>query len=135
MAAPTLTIRKLAESEELVLLEGLISSGGTTEMAATKFADMSEYTIGGNPVSLSINKVEWSLENMNVKLLFDANTDDEGITLSGIGKYDFSKIGGIKNPKSTGYTGDIMLATYGVLINAAEDTVGSIILECKKLKY
>lgn len=135
MAAPILTIRKLAEDSEVVLLEGLISSGGTTDMSATKFADMSEYTIGGEAISLSINRIWWSCSNMSVKLLFDADTDDEGISLSKTGSYDFSSIEGIKNPKSTGFTGDIMLATYGVTINAAEDTISSVILECKKIRY
>jgi hypothetical protein len=135
MAAPSLTVRLLAESADYILLEGLISSGGDAELSATKFADMSEYTAGGASTVLTINKVDWALSNMNAKLLFDADTDDAGITLSGTGKYDFSAVHGIKNPRAAGYTGDIMLATYGVVINAAEDTIGSVILECKKLRY
>jgi len=135
MAAPSLTVRLLAESADTVLLEGLISSGGDAELTATKFADMSEYTIGGVATTLSINKINWSLSNMSVRLLFDATTDDAGITLSKTGSYDFSAVKGIKNPKSSGFTGDIMLATYGVVINAAEDTVGSVILECGKIRY
>jgi len=135
MAAPTLTIRLLAEDYDTVLLEGLISSGGTTDMSATKFADMSEYTIGGVATTLSINRIWWSCSNMSIKLLFDADTDDEGISLSKTGSYDFSSIEGIKNPKSSGFTGDIMLATYGVTINVSEDTISSIILECKKIRY
>lgn len=134
MAAPSLTIRLLAENEHTVLLEGLISSGGDAELTATKFADVSAYTIGGASVSLSIRKINWSLSNLNIKLLFDATTDDEGIHLSKTGSYDFSAINGIKNPSSSGVTGDIMLATYGVLINAAEDTIGSIVLECGKIR-
>ena len=134
MAAPSLTVNLLAEDKDIVLLEGLISPGGTVELTATKFADMSAYTIGGASTSLSIRRVEWSLEGMNIRLLFDADTDDGGIHLSKTGKYDFSKIHGIKNPKSTGFTGDIMLATYGVLINAALPSIGSVILECEKVR-
>ena len=134
MAAPNLTVKLLAESASTVLLEGLISSGGDAELTATKFVDMSEYVIGGASTSLSIRKINWSLSNLNIKLLFDATTDDEGIHLSKTGSYDFSAINGIKNPASSGFTGDIMLATYGVLINAAEDTIGSIVLECGKIR-
>ena len=51
-----------------------------------------------------------------VQLLFDATANDVALTLNpGSGNMDFTKFGGISNPKSTGYTGDILLTNTGTV--------------------
>jgi len=63
-------------------------------------------------VSVVIDKIEWNIQGLNwVKLLFDATTDDEIITMSGGGEIDYSDVGGFADPKTTGTTGDVVLST------------------------
>ena len=92
-------------------------SDGTGE-AAVKKVDIS--TLGGPegtdvaPVSFAIKSCEWAIQGITtVKILFDATSDDVGLLLNpGNGYADFAS--SYKNdPKSTGFTGDIMLTTAG----------------------
>ena len=50
---------------------------------------------------------------MQVRLLWDHDTDDEIATLSGGGAFDWSSIGGLTDPRSAGGTGDVLLTTNG----------------------
>jgi hypothetical protein len=136
MAAPSLNIVKLAESDRTVLLRANISEGGDADLSNLVLADISDYaeSVGPAAVALSINRVWWSLENMNIELKFEADTPIKALTLSGNGSYDFETIYGIKNPGGSGTTGSILLDTYGIAINSASGCVGSLIIELWKVR-
>jgi len=136
MAAPALSIVKLAENDRTVLLRANIAEGGDAEITNYVLADIDDYadSVGPAAVALSINRIWWSLENMNIELKFEADTPIKALTLSGNGSYDFENIYGIKNPGGSGTTGSILLDTYGIVINAAAGTVGSLIIELWKVR-
>jgi hypothetical protein len=100
-------------------------SDGTGESAVVK-VDASALS-GRSAKNVSIESIMWSCKGMRVKVHFDADTDDTALILDGSGYWDFSEFGGIDNPKSTGYTGDIMFTT----IAAAANDSYTIILEIK----
>ena len=59
-------------------------------------------------------EVQWSITGFqHVDLLWDADTDDQMIRMSGNGFISFEKIGGMADPQSTGATGDVLLTTAG----------------------
>lgn len=135
MAVPALNIVKLSEDERKVILRANIAEGGDADITNYVLADIDDYaSIGPAAVALSINRIWWSIENMNLVLKFEADTPVKALTVSGNGSYDFDKIYGIKNPGGSGSTGSILLDTYGIAINAALGCVGSIIIEFHKVR-
>lgn len=104
-------------------------SDGTGESAVTK-VDVS--ALSGAPTSVRIDKIDFSTTGMSVNLLWDADTDVVAYTLPADFAEDveFCDVGGLTNPKATGWTGDIKLSTLG---HSANDTY-SIVLHLKK-KY
>ncbi len=101
-------------------------SDGTGESAVVK---VDKSTLFANdqaePASLDIEKIVWNCVGMSVKLLWDHTTDDVATILDGNGSVDFSQVaggqfggryiytGGLKDPRSAGDTGDILLTTVG----------------------
>jgi len=90
----------------------LNQSDGTGESAVTK-VDVSTLSglNGQTVVGVSLVEAAWDITGGYVQLLFDATTDDELANLSGQGNVYYD--GGIHDPQSTGYTGDIKLTTSG----------------------
>jgi len=87
-------------------------SDGTGESAVVK-VDKSAL-IGPNgsaPGKIVVEKIEYSCSGMQVRLHWDATTDDEIATLDGAGFFDWTEAGGLVDPASTGSTGDILLTT------------------------
>ena len=62
-----------------------------------------------------IMKIKWGTSGMVARLLWDADTDDVmwEIPSDESGEVDFSDVGGLKDPRSTGATGDVLLTTVG----------------------
>jgi len=87
-------------------------SDGTGEAAVTK-VDASTLVgpDGTAPTDIVIERVEYVCDGLQVRLLWDATTDDVALVLAGSGYFDFTEAGGLHNPKSSGYTGDINLTT------------------------
>ena len=87
-------------------------SDGTGESAVTK-VDASALVgpDGTAPTSVTIEKVEFVCDGMQVRLLWDATTDVVAMILAGSGYFDFTEVGGLRNTKASGYTGDINLTT------------------------
>ena len=88
----------------------------TTHESAVVKIDISTFTNDNHTittaVSVVIEKIEWSIQGIErVSLLFDATTDDEIITMAGSGEIDYSDVGGFADPRSTGFTGDVVLTT------------------------
>lgn len=88
----------------------------TTQESAVVKIDVSTFTNDNHTiataVSVVIDKIEWNIQGLNrVSLFFDATTDDEIITMSWAGEIDYSDVGGFADPRSTGFTGDVVLTT------------------------
>ena len=103
--ADVVTSRTLFDGDKKVVINLTNISDGSGE-AAVKKVDISSLTPVGT--HFSIEKIQYNVYIGSVTLLFDASTDDTAITLSGSGTKDYTNFGGITDPKSSGYTGDIM---------------------------
>ena len=105
-------------------------SDGTGETAVKK-VDASTLVgpDGSAPTSFRIEGAEWSVKGGSVTVLFDATTDDEALILSGAGFKDYSGVAGIKDPKTTGSTGDIMFTTNDFAAGSTYDITLSLILK------
>lgn len=95
------------------------ASDGTGESAVVK-VDISTLTgpDGTPPTRTVIEKIEYDIFGMTVRLFWDHTTDDEIAILSGAGFLDWTEVGGLVD-NGTGDTGDILLTTNG---HAAGDT-------------
>lgn len=90
------------------------ASDGTGESAVVK-VDKSTL-VGQNglePSKLVVEKIQFSTDGMSVRLFWDHTTDDEICTLAGHGTRDWTSVGGLIDPASTGGTGDILFTTVG----------------------
>ena len=90
------------------------ASDGTGESAVKK-VDKGDLTdiAGLEPLALDLIGIEWDVGGMNVTLLWDHTTDDEMIVLIGQGEWDQRRDGAIRDPRTAGDTGDILLTTSG----------------------
>lgn len=86
------------------------ASDGTGESAVQKI-DISALAMAATKVK--ITKMKWSCDGMQVKVLFDHNTDDTVAILSGRGEIDEECEAPIVDPASAGGTGDILFTTAG----------------------
>lgn len=136
MAAPTPVATTLADHTLGSIIRVEIPAGGDTDVTATKVVDISALTQGATGTYCHIKRLWWSLNGFAVNLLFDAGTDDYGVTMaSGTGHLDFSFLAnGIPNPLSSNYTGDIMMTTNGIPAadDETDDNVGFFIVEVLK---
>jgi len=120
--ADAVATRVISETASHLVLHFTNISDGTGEAAVIK-VDKSTYLApdGAEPASLDIEKVQWNTDGMQVRVLYDHTTDDLALALSGMGDLDFSRppavpgvFGGqLKDPRSTGGTGDILFTTSG----------------------
>ena len=111
--ADTVTSTVLENGPKWYKIHLMNQSDGTGESAVTKI-DLSAIT--GNLAdktlqSLSLIEVAGSVSSGYVQLLWDATTDDEMYNC--IGDFSIYFDGGLHDPKSTGYTGDVKLTTSG----------------------
>jgi len=86
------------------------ASDGTGESAVQK-VDISALAMAANKVT--ITKLIWGCEGMQIKVLFDHNTDDLGAILAGNGSFNEDTECPIQDPGSAGGTGDILFTTAG----------------------
>lgn len=104
-------------------------SDGTGESAVVK-VDVSALTgpDGTPPTAVTIEEISWDIQGFtSVTLAWDATTDDTIAVLSGQGYSDWTAVGGLHDPASTGATGDVVLTTTGAAANASYD----ITIVCK----
>lgn len=130
--ADAVTSQTILDGERLFIAKFTNISDGTGETAALKI-DVS--TLAPNSFSLAcngvkINKIYGSTHGMQVRILFDATTDQFAWQLPQNANYlmDFSSFGGIPNNAGAGKTGDVLFTT-------TDFTAGdmySIVLECTK---
>jgi len=107
-------------------------SDGTGESAVLK-VDVSALVgpDGTAPTYTAVEEIQWSISGFNsVRLLWDADEDDEIAVLGpGNGYMNFTNVGGLVDPKSSGTTGDIFLTTNGAVSGATYDV--TLILRLK----
>lgn len=122
--ADTVAVKTVGETATHIIVHMTNISDGTGESAVAK-VDKSTLVAsdGAEPASLDIEKITWSCDGMAARLLWDHNTDDLAIVMSGQGSLDFMGAGvnldtvpsncRLKDPRSTGGTGDVLLTTTG----------------------
>lgn len=76
-----------------------------------------------------VDRIEYSISGMTVRLNWDHTTDDELATLAGSGALDWSAVGGNADPKTAGDTGDVLLTTIGQAAGSTYDI--TITFRCK----
>jgi hypothetical protein len=98
-------------------------SDGTGESAVVKI-DKSAFTApdGAEPASIDIVSARWNIAGFSsVRLHWDHTTDDTALRLSGNGFDHWGDDGLLRDPRSAGETGDLMLTTVGAAANAVYD--------------
>ena len=95
----------------VVLCTGILD---TSNVASAMILDVSTLAGTPAPTDLTIDKLWWSVASpLQLLLWWDATTDDVFATLVDHGHLDYTCFGGLKNPRSAGWTGDVMLSTLG----------------------
>lgn len=123
--ADAVVVSKIAETSTHYVVHCTNISDGTGESAVVK-VDKSAIGVASDAAeagSLDIEKVTWCCDGMAVRILWDHTTDDLALALSGSGSLDFkgkrgdidwiSHTEGLKDPRSSGGTGDILFTTSG----------------------
>lgn len=140
--ADAVTNQTLVDTPEVTTIHLTCISDGTGEVAVIK-ADKSALKfcpgIVSNGVkaapaeaaSLEIAAVRWAIQGFtSVRILWDHNTDDVALVLSGSGYDDFMGAGDARgptlsgmptDPRSAGGAGDILLTSAGAAANATYD--------------
>jgi len=98
-------------------------SDGTGESAVVK-VDISTLTgpDGTPPTAVKLLEASWAIQGfVSVRLHWDHTTDDELKVLTGVGYDNYTAIGGLMDPRSTGGTGDILFTTNGGVAGATYD--------------
>jgi len=131
--ADAVTTNKIIETATHYVVHLTNISDGTGESAVVK-VDKSAIEVasdGAEPNSLDIEEVRWAIQGFtSVRILWDHTTDDLALVLCGSGYDDFTGKGripgftgtsGLKDPRSAGGTGDILLTTNGGSSGATYD--------------
>lgn len=129
----TVATRVVADTKNRYVVHLTNISDGTGESAVKK-VDKSTLLAFDNaePASLDIEQVRWNIQGMSsVRLLWDHTTDDVAMVLCGSGYEDFrgradllpdrSESNGLRDPRSSGDTGDILLTTNGQVSGGTYD--------------
>lgn len=125
--ADTVTSQVLFNSRNRRAIKLTNIGDSTGEADVIKF-DISTFTgpNGAVPTSLTVEEIWYNIQGYtSVRLEWDATTDDPIAVLSGSGYLNFKGVGGARDPKSSGTTGDILLTTAG---NASGNTYTIIIV-------
>lgn len=129
--ADAVSTRTLVNSPTRVVIEVINRSDGVGESDVVKL-DKSTFTTikGTEPGQMSLASVQWSIQGFSsVQLEWDHTTDDVIAHLAaGNGAFDYEAFGTLRDPLSSGGTGDILLTTFGAVNNATY----TIILEFVK---
>ena len=115
--ADVVSSRKLHDAERNVVYQFTNRSDGSGE-AAVKKVDVSALNPNSNGQACSqvrIMQIWFSTVGMSVELLWDATTDDLAWAMQEnlVDSFDFRNVGGLKNPESSGFSGDLILTTIG----------------------
>ena len=133
MAGDVVTTNVVLNSKTHYIVHLTNISDGTGESTVTKVDKSTLVDMNGvEPASLDIEQVEWNIQGFtSVRILWDHTTDDVGLVLCASGYKDFGYLGhtaigvretsGLKDPRSAGGPGDILLTTNGGSSGATYD--------------
>lgn len=110
MAANTQT---LIDGSRLITLHMTNSATTETDVVKLDASALTNPAGGTGGQTFSLLEIWYDIQGFAyVELAWDATTDREIITMSGGSGYmDFRDVGGVHDPKGTGYTGDILITT------------------------
>tara|TARA_R110002126_G_scaffold103837_1_gene237013 strand:+ start:24 stop:434 length:411 start_codon:yes stop_codon:yes gene_type:complete len=130
--ADAVTSQTILDGERLFIAKFTNISDGTGETGVLKI-DVS--TLNPNSFGLAcngvkINKIYGTTHGMEVRILWDATTDQFAWQIPQNSNYlmDLSSFGGIPNNAGAGKTGDVLFTTA----DASSGDMYSIVLECTK---
>jgi hypothetical protein len=130
--ADAVTSQTILDGERLFIAKFTNISDGTGETGVVKI-DVS--TLNPNSFGLAcngvkLNKIYGTTHGMEVRILWDATTDQFAWQLPQNTNYlmDFSSFGGIPNNAGAGSTGDVLFSTA----DASSGDMYTIVLECLK---
>ena len=130
--ADAVTSQTILDGERLFIAKFTNISDGTGETGVIKI-DVS--TLNPNSFGLAcngvkINKIYGTTHGMEVRILWDATTDQFAWQIPQNSNYlmDLSSFGGIPNNAGAGSTGDVLFTTS----DASSGDMYSIVLECLK---
>ena len=129
--ADAVTTQTIFDTKTRIKVHWTNISDGTGELAVKKL-DISTLSAsdGAAPASLDIESVRWNIQGMtSVRILWDHTTDDVAVVLFGSGYDDFrnddqaddSTIPALRDPRSSGGDGSILLTTNGQVSGASYD--------------
>ncbi len=109
-----------------VLATGVLD---TSNLASTALIDVS--ALAPAATDLILDEVAFSVTSpLQVILSWDATTDDEALCLVDSGQICLCEFGGLPNPRSSGWNGDLLIKTLGY----ASGTVSySVLVKAKKI--
>jgi hypothetical protein len=131
--ADAVTTRTLLDDKQQTIVHLTNISDGTGEAAVVKIdkAAVIAAMDGSAADALEIVFVRWCIQGFSsVRILTDHTADDVQLVLSGNGFEDFNEGGlvvnqgsteGLKDPRSAGGTGNILLTTAGAVSGATYD--------------
>jgi hypothetical protein len=137
--ADAVTSQTIQDGPKLAIMRFTNLSDGTGEGTAVKKVDVSALAPlqgkGGEAVcdEVRIRKIQFTTSGMPVRLLWDADTDAFIMNLpAGVSDtFDCEEIGGLKNTKATGWTGDINFLVTAALADAGDSYDVTLWLEKK----
>lgn len=132
--ANTITKQTLLDGPRNLVVKITIEGDASGDESATNLIDISTYAANGPtkqaPTNLRIDKIEYDLDNFVVNIEWNATANVLAYSCAdGSDCKDFSSIGGLVNPKATGWDGDLDFSTLGLGTES-----GTIILHMVK-KY
>lgn len=110
--ADAANVKLLVDGPRTVVVQLTSVSDGTGESAVVK---IDPSTLTGAPISLAVDKIAYTTVGMSVQMHWQADTPDQlwSLPADDTNELCFRAMGGLQNPKSTGWTGDITLTTVG----------------------
>lgn len=93
----------------VVLVTGILD---TSDMALDTILDVSALVPAATAAALI--KIDYSVSSqLALQIFWDADTDDNLLMLTGAHDLCAERFGGLQNPKSAGFTGDVVMKTTG----------------------
>ena len=130
--ADAVTSQIILDGERLFIGKFTNISDGTGETAVVKIdvSTLSSNAAGNACNGVKINKIYATTHGMEVRILWDASTDQFAWVVPQNTNYlmDLSSFGGIPNNAGTGVNGDLLFTTS----DASSGDMYSIVLECIK---
>ena len=132
----TQVVKKLFDGERKLIYSFNFTIASTTaenyEIDVTDANKCALNSKGQQAAALTINRAWWSVNNSAttkpLKLFYEASADDLALTCNFADDQDWSTIGGLKNPRSSGFTGSIKVNFSSV----TNDDTATLVLELIK---